>query len=128
MAMGQKSVPPVNVSIPTKVIRLKWVVNSPTNQNDIPLVLTTMAICLVCELQWTPGLDRLGPPGVPESVPQPHHAHGPRLKIESAFNPELPKGGSKKKATRELPEEKNEKYRCLQLDAATPPIWGWSSG
>ena len=37
-------VPPVNVSISTKTKKLKWVVNSPTNQHGIPkTVLTTTA-------------------------------------------------------------------------------------
>ena len=36
-------VPPVNIPIPTKIGSLKWVVNSPTNQNDTKTVLTTTA-------------------------------------------------------------------------------------
>ena len=33
MAVGQNPVPPVNIPTPTKIGSLKWVVNSPTNQN-----------------------------------------------------------------------------------------------
>ena len=36
LAMGQNPLPPVNIPILTKIDYIKWLVNSPTNQNAIP--------------------------------------------------------------------------------------------
>ena len=64
MAMGQNPVPPVNIP--------QWVVNSPTNQNGIPLVLTTTAKCLP-DFIFHPPLWRFGsPPKQPGALPRRH--------------------------------------------------------
>ena len=45
MAMGQKPVPPVNILIPTKIGSRMG--GAPTNQNRIPLALTTTAHIII---------------------------------------------------------------------------------